>query len=47
MVRKKVEGNEDQRRAAARQARCEGKAPVELARLTGVPAPHSLRLCGS
>lgn len=35
MVRKKTEGNEDQRRAAARQARREGTAPSALKETTG------------
>lgn len=35
MVRKKMEGNEEQRRAAAREARGEGKAPSELKETTG------------
>jgi hypothetical protein len=35
MVRKKVEGNEEQRRAAARQARREGEAPSARKQTTG------------
>ena len=43
MVRKKVEGNEDQRRAAARQARREGKAPSALKETTGASKQRSHR----
>jgi len=49
MVRKKVEGNEDQRRAAAREARKSGEAPSARQVTTGaskqrthVPHRHSL-----
>jgi hypothetical protein len=35
MVRKKTEGNEDQRRAAARQARAAGTSPSALKETTG------------
>jgi hypothetical protein len=35
MVRKKTEGNEDQRRAAARQARAAGASPSALKETTG------------
>src|SRR5690349_3261845 len=43
MVRKKVEGNEDQRRAAARQARREGKAPSAQKETTGASKQRSHR----
>ena len=43
MVRKKVEGNEDQRRAAARQARREGEAPSAQKETTGASKQRSHR----
>lgn len=41
MVRKKVEGNEEQRRAAARQARREGETPSALKQTTGASKQRS------
>lgn len=43
MVRKKVEGNEDQRRAAARQARREGEAPSAQKETTGASKQRTHR----
>jgi hypothetical protein len=43
MVRRKVEGNEDQRRAAARQARREGEAPSAQQETTGASKQRSHR----
>ena len=43
MVRKKVEGDENQRRAAARQARAEGEAPSAQQETTGASKQRSHR----
>ena len=40
MVRKKMEGDENQKRQAAREARAEGKRPSEMGATTGASKQH-------